>query len=121
MNLQKLYIIVAVVVRLNSFGQKIDSIIAIKPFNSIVRDTIFQNNKYNRIDFDTNGKILAFGNVKGNQTKNGKWVYFDIKRNRLIWQGTFRNGMKDGWWYDVAEECKVKYKLNKQIKRVCHY
>jgi len=98
-------------------GQELDSIIDIKPFRSIVKDTTIQGVSCNRIDFNAKSNIIAAGGLTKNQIKTGRWIYFDSTGLKPLCIGAFKKGLKNGKWFQYWNLCAIKYKSDKEVKR----
>ena len=102
-------------------GQNLDSIIHIKPIYSIKKDTLYGGRKFNQINRDQHYRLIALGNTNNREMKNGYWVYLSADNRKQICIGKFKKGLKHGWWYWNADECNIKFKNGKEIKRRYHF
>ena len=116
-----LILIFILCVATKSYSQTIDSIINIKPHSTVTKDTLYQNKKYSRIYLDEKGNVIAMGNLTKDGIKNGFWVYFSLLPHRQLCIGRFKKGHRNGWWYQNFDECNIKYKKDKQVKKRCRF
>jgi hypothetical protein len=99
-------------------AQNIDSLVAQKAVRLVHEDTVIKWAKFRLTGFDANGKIIFAGNLNKDKQKNGPWLYFGPDGRYVCW-GIFRRNQKNGWWQQRDEGCRVKYKKEKVIKRIC--